>query len=208
VTAVVGNLYDKYGTKNPAARLLMRGFLSTVTALGQKAAPRTVLEVGCGEGHLTQHLFERLSPERFAACDLSLARVSSHVDPRIEFRTASADELPYANASFDLVVCCEVLEHLLDPTRALGELARVTKRWALISTPNEPLFRALNLLRGAYLADLGNTPGHVQHFTPTLLTRLVSSAFRVRQLRKPLPWVVLLAERQMSDLRAPDVALR
>lgn len=195
MTSPVGNVYDKYGTRNVIARVLMQRFLATVAELSLPTKPERVLEVGCGEGHLVQHLFEVLKPKQAAACDLSLERVSPVCDRRIEFRTASVYELPYADAAFDLVVCCEVLEHLRDPERALKELKRVTRRWALLSTPNEPLFRGMNLLRGAYLSRWGNTPGHVQHFSPRRLADLVSADFRVEALRKPLPWIVILAER-------------
>lgn len=194
MTPPVGNLYDKYGTRNPIARRLMHRFLGTVTQLAQSTEPSRVLEVGCGEGMLTQHLFERLQPKHFAACDLSLDRLASHCDPRIEFSKASIYDLPYADASFDLVVCCEVLEHLEHPDRALVELHRVSSRFALLSTPNEPLFRGLNVLRGAYLSRLGNTPGHIQHFDLKSLSTLVEARFRVTMSRRPIPWVVLLAE--------------
>jgi ubiquinone/menaquinone biosynthesis C-methylase UbiE len=195
VSPTVGNLYDKYDSKNPVARLLMRRFLRVVTDLAQSVSPRYGLEVGCGEGRLCQHLFEHLALERLSACDLSLERLDPRCDPRIDFRTASVYELPYADAEFDLVICCEVLEHLEYPARAISELARVTRRALLVSTPNEPLFRSLNLLRGAYLSTLGNTPGHIQHFSPKSLVRLVSAALRVTHERTVLPWIVLLAER-------------
>jgi ubiquinone/menaquinone biosynthesis C-methylase UbiE len=153
-----------------------------------------MLEVGCGEGRLSQHLFEQLALERLDACDLSLERLDPRCNKRITFRTASVYELPYADAEFDLVVCCEVLEHLEHPARALSELARVTRRALLVSTPYEPLFRSLNLLRGSYFWTLGNTPGHIQHFSPKSLERLVSGALRVMHQRTALPWIVLLAE--------------
>ncbi|MCA9694903.1 MAG: hypothetical protein KC636_35320, partial [Myxococcales bacterium] len=49
---IVGNTYDKYGSRNPIARALMAGFMRAVVGLYQEAAPRTALEVGCGEGKL------------------------------------------------------------------------------------------------------------------------------------------------------------
>jgi ubiquinone/menaquinone biosynthesis C-methylase UbiE len=208
VRPAVGNLYDKYNTRNPLARLLMRRFLRSVTELARFAAPQRVLEVGCGEGRLSQHLCERLNAQAFDACDLSLERLDPRHDPRIRFRTASVYDLPYPSAAFDLVVCCEVLEHLERPNHALSELGRVTGRWVLVSTPNEPLFRGLNLVRGAYLADFGNTPGHVQHFRRASLVRLVSTEFRVIRTRTPLPWVVVLAERRSPHLTARGEALR
>lgn len=194
MTPTVGNLYDKYDTKNPIARLLMRRFLGCVTRLARGVAPESVLEVGCGEGRLSQHLFEQLAPKRLEACDLGLERIDPRCDARIGFRVASAYELPYTDAEFDLVVCCEVLEHLEQPERALRELARVSRRALLVSTPHEPLFRGLNLLRGAHWSSLGNTPGHIQHFCPRSLERLVCGAMRVTHRHRVLPWIVLLAE--------------
>ncbi|MBW3538634.1 MAG: class I SAM-dependent methyltransferase [Planctomycetes bacterium] len=194
-TTIVGNVYPKYTTWNPLARWLMRGFLAAVTDLYRQAAPNSVLEVGCGEGYLAQKLLEcGPRPERFEACDLSIRQVVGDLDPLIRVREASVYELPYAAAEFDLVVCCEVLEHLDDPPRALGELCRVAKRHLLVSTPREPLWRMLNLLRGRYLARLGNTPGHVQHFSATGLVRLCERHFQVLVRRNPLPWTVLLGE--------------
>lgn len=191
---VLGNVYDKYGTKNPIARAMMRSFLHAVGELAGRAPPRSVLEVGCGEGHLAQRLMAELRPARFAACDVSLERVIADADPRIEFEVASIYDLPHPTRSFDLVVCCEVLEHLEEPKRALNELCRVTAGRLLVSTPREPLWRCLNLARGKYLAELGNTPGHIQHFSTRGLVQLLEQRARVLACRQPIPWTVLLAE--------------
>ncbi len=192
---LVGNVYDKYGTKNPVARAMMRGFLSAVTELYTEVAPRSVLEVGCGEGNLAQHLWTHAPrPERFEACDVSLGELAPGLDAAIQFREASIYELPWDDHSVELVVCCEVLEHLDDPARGLRELARVASRAVLLSTPREPLWRALNMARGKYWRDLGNTPGHVQHFSRRGLMRLVGRELNIVQTRSPVPWTVLLAE--------------
>jgi ubiquinone/menaquinone biosynthesis C-methylase UbiE len=194
---IVGNVYDKYGTKNPVARALMRGFLDAVTTLYARTAARSVLEVGCGEGHLAQHLVTHAPrPERFEACDLRLDKLIDDPDPLIRFREASVYQLPYDDAAFELVVCCEVLEHLDDPKRGLAELCRVASRAVLLSTPREPLWRALNLLRGKYLRELGNTPGHVQHFGARELTRLAERYLEVSVRRQPIPWTVLLGHKR------------
>lgn len=192
---IVGNVYDKYGSKNPIARALMRGFLSAVTELYRRANPKSVLEVGCGEGQLAAHLLAHgPRPERFAACDLRLSKLLPGLDPLIEFSEASVYELPFEPKSFDLVVCCEVLEHLDDPGRGLGELRRVAGRSVIVSTPREPLWRLLNMARGKYLRDLGNTPGHVQHFSRGALVELARRELSVVAIRHPLPWTILLGE--------------
>lgn len=190
---IVGNHEDKYHATNPIARALMRGFLSAVTDLYKRTGARSVLEVGCGEGLLATHLMNAAQPERFEACDVAL-RPAADIDPRIVLREASIYDLPYAAASFDLVVCCEVLEHLHDPAAGLAEVARVSARHVLLSTPWEPVWRLLNLARGRYLRDLGNTPGHVQHFSRRGLLALAGERLHVREIRRPLPWTVISGE--------------
>ncbi len=190
---VVGNYYDKYATKNVISRALVGGFLSSVTGLYQRAEPETVLEVGCGEGKLADHLVRSgPRPSRFLATDLSLERRAPDVDPLVEFAEASVYELPFDDGSFDLVMCCEVLEHLERPQEALREVARVARRFVLISTPWEPIWRMMNMARGKYLRDLGNTPGHIQHFGRADLIELAKTSVEVVAIRKPLPWTVIL----------------
>lgn len=196
---IVGNVYDKYGTRNPIARALMRGFLDTVTGLCVAQRPKTVLEVGCGEGKLAHHLVTSgLDVDRFVACDLDLEHLETGLAPSITFQRASIYELPFDARSFDLVVCCEVLEHLEEPRRGLAEIARVAKKSLVLSTPREPLWRALNMVRGKYLRDLGNTPGHIQHFSARGLVRLVNSELDVVSTHHPIPWTILLAEPRTS----------
>ncbi len=191
-TNVVGNTYDKYGTTNPIARWLMHGFLDGLGDLYRRAAPRTVLEVGCGEGLLADHLI-RLGqrPERFEACDLSLDHLAPGLDPLITFRTASIYELPYPDQSFDLVLCCEVLEHLEHPSRGMDELARVASQTVIVSTPWEPVWRLMNIARGRYLRQAGNTPGHIQNFSRRALRNLAGQALVIDHERRPLPWTIL-----------------
>ncbi|MBA3315945.1 MAG: class I SAM-dependent methyltransferase [Planctomycetota bacterium] len=191
VRPVIGNVYPKYATRNPIARYLMHGFLSAAGELYDSTAAKTVLEVGCGEGELASRLVRRGSrPERFVACDLDLSRVKD--DPLITYQCASAYALPYKDGEFDLVVCCEVLEHLDDPAAAIHEIARVSKKAALISVPWEPVWRFANVARGRYLSRFGNTPGHVQHFSRSDIRLLVGGKLSILNERRPFPWTMLL----------------
>lgn len=195
---VVGNVYDKYRASNPIVRRLMQGFLDSATDLYAQAAPRTILEVGCGEGELATRLLAHHrdsfggSPQRFEITDVDISHVPAELDPELTLREASIYALPYAEGEFDLVVCCEVLEHLSDPAAGLAELARVASRNVLLSTPWEPVWRAMNLARGKYIRDWGNTPGHVQHFSRRGLETLASTQLTIAQRRTPLPWTMLL----------------
>jgi hypothetical protein len=71
-------------------------------------------------------------------------------------------------------------------------MRRVTRRHLLVSVPREPLWRALNLARGAYIAQLGNTPGHVNHWSRGGFGRLLSRYGDVVELRTPFPWTMAL----------------
>ena len=87
----------------------------------------------------------------------------------------------------------EVLEHLRDPDAGLRELARVSSKHLLLSVPHEPFFRGSNLLTGRYLKDLGNTPGHLNHWTAAGFQRFVSQVGTVRKVASPYPWTIVWA---------------
>ena len=75
--------------------------------------------------------------------------------------------------------------------RALAAIAAAT-RFAFVSVPREPLWRLLNLARGRYLARLGDTPGHVQHWSRGALLALLATRLEVCAVRTPLPWIQAL----------------
>ena len=68
----------------------------------------------------------------------------------------------------------------------------LAERAVLVSTPWEPLWRGLNMARGKYIRELGNTPGHIQHFSKRALIRLAQRHIRITERRDPIPWTVLL----------------
>ena len=62
----------------------------------------------------------------------------------------------------------------------------------LVSVPREPLWRGLNMARGAYLRDLGNTPGHLNHWSKREFAGLLRRYGEVVELRSPFPWTMAL----------------
>ena len=191
-----GNTYDKYTSANPLVRRLMAGFERDLEALLSRAAPDSVLDLGCGEGVLTERWAARLDPGRVVGIDLPDTNLEAEwarrSRPNLEFRTIAGQQLPFEDGEFDLVAAIEALEHIPDPERTLAEMARVARRHLLVSVPREPLWRVLNVARGAYLRELGNTPGHVNHFSRRGFSRLLSGYGEVVQARSPFPWTLLL----------------
>jgi 2-polyprenyl-3-methyl-5-hydroxy-6-metoxy-1,4-benzoquinol methylase len=191
-----GNTYDKYGSTNPVVKRLMHGFESALQELFDQAAPDSVLDVGCGEGVLTYSWAQQLGERRIVGIDLDDPKLAAEWATRrrdnLEYLTMPAENLPFADDEFDMCGAIEVLEHVPDPEHTVSEMARVAKTHLLVSVPREPLWRGLNMARGAYLRDLGNTPGHVNHWSKRAFVSLLSRHGEVLEARSPFPWTMLL----------------
>jgi len=97
---------------------------------------RAVLDVGCGDGYLCNELVRR-GWHGVVGVDLARSRLD-YVQSRFpSIRLAQTDihRLPFKDGQFDLVTCSEVLEHLEDPEAAFRELARVSRRYVICTTP-------------------------------------------------------------------------
>jgi 2-polyprenyl-3-methyl-5-hydroxy-6-metoxy-1,4-benzoquinol methylase len=193
---VTGNTYDKYGSSNPVVRRLMARFERDLDELFDLAAPGSLLDVGCGEGVLVHRWAERLGEGRVVGIDLQEESIQAgwaqRQAPNLEYRVLEAADLPFADGEFDLVSAIEVLEHLPDPVLTLAEMTRCAQRHVLVSVPREPLWRMLNMARGAYWPALGNTPGHLNHWSRRSFVQLLSRHGEVVEVRSPFPWTMLL----------------
>jgi ubiquinone/menaquinone biosynthesis C-methylase UbiE len=196
---VIGNHTPKYTARNPAIRWLTQRWVANLDQVFQRLTgdppgpPARALEVGCGEGVIADRMHRRWG--EVVALDLPDAglRADWRQLPGPRFLHADAHRLPFADRQFDVVVAAEVLEHLPDPERGLAELARVGRRHLVLSVPQEPVFRGCNLLAGRYVRDLGNTPGHLNHWTRRGFARFVGSVAEVREVTSPFPWTTVWA---------------
>jgi 2-polyprenyl-3-methyl-5-hydroxy-6-metoxy-1,4-benzoquinol methylase len=193
---VTGNTYDKYGSTNPLVRRMMAGFESTLDELFSASKPASLLDVGCGEGVLVYDWAKRLPAARIVGIDLEEDSIQAgwaeRQAPNLEYRVMRAESLPFADGEFDVATAIEVLEHVPDPEHTLAEMARCAERHLLVSVPREPLWRMLNMARGAYWSDLGNTPGHLNHWSRRSFVGLLSRYGKVVETRSPFPWTMLL----------------
>jgi SAM-dependent methyltransferase len=189
-----GNTYDKYGTTNPVEQRMMRGFLRALDGMLDGVDPSRVLEVGTGEGQILVRLRERFPGVPVVGLDLpdeALAEDWNQAGLPTTF--GDATRLPFPDGAFDLVLAIEVLEHVPAPRAALDELARVCRGTLVASVPFEPIWRAGNMARGRYVRQLGNTPGHVNHWTRWGFRRFVASRFAVERVASPVPWTMVRA---------------
>lgn len=191
---------DKYTKSGSIGDFLVQNFFKAIGQLSPKNIS-SVLEVGCGAGYSMQHLQQFFGPTTsYTACDIDpeLVTLAKQKNPNVTCMTASIYELPFPDHSFDMVVCLEVLEHLEYPEKALSELARVSKQYIIASTPREPVWRILNMTRGKYWGDFGNTPGHLNHWSSHGLRKLLGKYFDIIEVRKPLPWTIIYGKIKSS----------
>lgn len=202
---VVGNAYDKYGSSNPIVKRLMKGFSDSLSSLVDKARPQTIHEIGCGEGYWVldwQAQGIKARGSDFSKTVIEIARenaVTSGLEPSI-FKSCSIYDIEPSIDTADLIICCEVLEHLEDPEAGLAALHRVASDYVIVSVPREPIWCLLNMVRGKYLTQFGNTPGHIQHWSKREFERFVRNYFDVVEVLSPLPWTMLLCRKRREGI--------
>lgn len=193
--------HEKYDTKNPIAIKMIQGFMHSIDDLvAQINEPiQNITECGCGQGHVNQRL-ERLFPDaKIKGFDINpkevaIAEQNKHHEKTQLYVKSIYDVDDQEQA--DLVVCCEVLEHLEHPEMALQKMRELQAKYYLFSVPNEPLWRILNFMRGKYMRDWGNTPDHRNHWSTRGFKNFVSQQLSVQSVNRPIPWTMVLATQQ------------
>src|SRR5699024_7047707 len=118
--------YDKYASENPIERRMMSGFFAALDRMLVGLRPDTVVEIGAGEGRITERLVERFPNATVVGLDLpdtNLAEEWDEIDVPMLF--GDATRMPFVDKTIDLVVGLEVLEHIPHPERALADISRV-----------------------------------------------------------------------------------
>lgn len=189
---------SKYEKTNIITSKIINNFYANIGECLNTITIESALEVGCGPGYSTQKIKDFLpNKTHFVAGDLEpeLVDLCRKLNTDLPIQQLSIYELPFSDCQFDLVISLEVLEHLESPERAMQELLRVSKRWILVSVPREPIWCLLNLARGKYLKDFGNTPGHIQHWSLSSFERFLKSFGNIKLVKCPLPWSIILLDK-------------
>lgn len=189
--------FRKHTSKNPLQKFFIRRFFRTLIKELKRIHPKTVLDVGCGEGFTLEKIRKNNIGKKLEGVDFfnEAIKLGRQTHPYLTLKQGNIYKLAYKESSFDAVLCTEVLEHLEYPEKAVKELYRVTRRWCIISVPNEPIFRISNFLRGKNLSRWGNDIEHIQHWSTKGIAGLVGKYFKVRVIRTPFPWTLIVAEK-------------
>lgn len=188
----------KYEDSGFIAKYLVNNYFKAVEKLLSKTHNVTSAhEIGAGEGLSTLRLnkmVENLSASEYVE---DLVNIAKKNNPKINVFQESVYQLKYKNSSVDLVFLLEVLEHLDYPELALEELERVSNKYLILGVPREPLWRFLNICRLKYLNDLGNTPGHLNHWSKKSIIRLIEKKYgQIIAVKSVIPWTIILAEKR------------
>lgn len=195
---IIEHFDTKYKNASRVGRFLIRNFFKTIRGLVPKDISNAA-EIGCGVGFSTVELrsfVDKNLPFFASDVDPELVEIAKKRSPGIQAYAESIYDLKHQDKEFDLVFCLEVLEHLEDPRKGLRELSRITKRYAILSVPREPLWRVLNMVRGKYWKDFGNTEGHLNHWSKKSFAKFVSQEFNIISISPSLPWTIILAEKK------------
>jgi len=190
--------FVKHTSNNPIQKFLINNFYAALISLSKPLSPKTVLDAGCGEGFSMNKLIANGIGERIEGIEYSNEAISfaKKLFPHLTIKQGSIYDLPYKDSSFDLVICAEVLEHLENPAKALREMSRVSRKYLIISVPNEPLFMVSNFIRGKNLSRLGNDPGHINHWTFFSFQKFITkNGIKIRKTLFPFPWIIALGEK-------------
>jgi SAM-dependent methyltransferase len=175
------------------------------------------LDVGCGDGRLIRMLREDGRTASFVGCDGSEAGLELAAD--IPVARCDVRRLPFPDASFDCVACCEVLEHLSDTALAetVAELQRVSRAYLYVTVPCDEDLRQ-GLCRCRRCGHVFHVHGHVQRFPHGRLEALFadgwrplrSGVFGTGRRRRYRPWILQLKQSALdcwawaSDLHCPS----
>jgi len=187
---------QKHESANPVQARLIAGFHRCIVDLVRDVGPRSVLDVGCGEGYVLQALRDGGIGAALGGIDRSpdaIEEARARLGPGVDLQVGDVTDLVPGEDGHDLVMMLEVLEHLEDPGAMLAVLGGLSRSAVLVSVPWEPWFRAANLARLKNVRALGNDPEHIQHWTRRGFVREVARHLTVRRTVTAFPWTVVLA---------------
>ncbi len=149
--------------------------------------PKTILEVGCSSGHLSNLLSKTFPYAKVTGIDVYKPVIieAKKRNPKLTFKVADAHRLPFPDRSFDLVVCSETVEHVVDPGQVIHEMTRVltSRGRALIEMDSgSPLFRIVWLLWVTWGKGRVWKHAHLHPFTAEELEKeIAGNGFVVRE---------------------------
>ena len=180
----------KYKTKNPLKKYVIANFLNNIITELNECNPKTVLDVGSGEG-IASNMIRKNVNANMDMMDISIDNL------KIAKRYVKSNKicgsiynLPFRDNAYDTIMCLEVLEHLDEPAKAFKEIKRVSRSYAVISVPNTLIFRMGNLLSLKNLSRFGEDRDHKISFNNRTFKKMLQREFRHVEVTKKHFWLI------------------
>lgn len=124
------NYYEEGLRKNIFQFIWHTNKIRTFKKLTKTKQFKNILDVGCAAGTLTNKISQLFPKSQISAIDVydKSINLGKKLYPHIKFIKADAHIIPFNDNSFDLVYCCETIEHVKDPRKVLKEIKRVLKK--------------------------------------------------------------------------------
>ncbi|MBU1205382.1 MAG: class I SAM-dependent methyltransferase [Proteobacteria bacterium] len=137
---------------------------------------KIIVDVGCGEGITLEKLVKKFPDRKIAGIDYSPENVEVCKEHQLPARLGNAYGLDFGDASVDCCLFMEVIEHLLDPLKALREIHRIMRQEGLLLLvfPNDLPFKIARLACLKF-QEAFTPSGHVKHWTPREMRKAVES---------------------------------
>lgn len=187
--------FKKHTSKNPLKTFFLSIYFKVMLSELKKLRIDSVLDVGCGEGFILNKLKSENIGKYWQGIDYAkeAIEIGRKIHPDLNLKQGSIYSSGFNDNSFDLVICTEVLEHLEDTKKALKEVLRISKKYVLLSVPNEPLFLLSNF------TQWGKDIGHINHWTfwsfENFVKKNAGVPIKILKRRYPFPWTMLLLEK-------------
>ena len=191
--------YLKHKSSHPVRRWTINSLYKAIFELLRGYQISTVLDAGGGEGFTLDRFVKAKVGKKLICVDNSkeVITLGKEIFPNLDLRVGNIYNLAFRDNSFDLVVCTEVLEHLTEPRRALKEMIRVSKKYLILSVPNEPIFSLKNLVIGRNISRFGSSKGHINWWTIWGFVKFVKKEkIKILDSRYPFPFTVLFIQKK------------
>ena len=129
--------YEALYRKHPRVHNLTDNSRACIKRIAADVIGPTILDVGCGTGYLLKAITAGRQEQFTRVTGVEFVRPDGLNTDGMEFIEAPIERLPFADGSFDTVICTHVIEHILDYRAAIPELRRVAAKRLIIVVPQE-----------------------------------------------------------------------
>lgn len=153
--------------------------------------PKTILEVGCGEGNLLAFLRKHNIGKDLTGIDYSKEIIAAGKIkyPFLNLIQQTLFKLPFKDNTFDLVIYNEGFEYLEHPDKALKEIARVSKKYCLISYRTQKKISLTNFFLNKKTKNMLNEV-KPQRWSAKQFKNFISRELTIQKIKKLSPWII------------------